>query len=169
MIGEYISNKKNLDVLKSFVMSFDFRGLRSGYNLRHVIDSSYYLSDPVGLSAFQDPDPAIYVNADPGLAITLEVKISHFFFPFFQNFNIFSFYIILSYNFLKHAIVLSVNFCQFHKIRLRSNADPDPGDASQCGSGTPNKDGNRFSVLTQQFSVSVLKPKFAVFVFGYAW
>jgi hypothetical protein len=28
MIGEYISNKKNLDVLKSFVMSFDFRGLR---------------------------------------------------------------------------------------------------------------------------------------------
>jgi hypothetical protein len=28
MIGEYISNKKNLDVLKSFVISFDFRGLR---------------------------------------------------------------------------------------------------------------------------------------------
>jgi Sec7-like guanine-nucleotide exchange factor len=28
MIGEYISNKKNLDVLKSFVKSFDFRGMR---------------------------------------------------------------------------------------------------------------------------------------------
>jgi hypothetical protein len=37
-------------------------------------------------SAYPDPDPAIYLNAapDPGFAITLEVKILHFFFPYFE-------------------------------------------------------------------------------------
>ncbi len=46
------------------------------------------VSDPVGLSAVQDPDPAIYVNTDPGLAITLKVNFFYFFFPIFQNFDL---------------------------------------------------------------------------------
>ena len=39
MIGEYISNKKNLDVLKAFVKSFDFRGLRIDEALRQFLQS----------------------------------------------------------------------------------------------------------------------------------
>jgi len=39
MIGEYISNKKNLNVLKSFVRSFDFRGLRIDEALRQFLQS----------------------------------------------------------------------------------------------------------------------------------
>ena len=34
MIGEYISNKKNLEVLKAFIKSFDFTGLRIDESLR---------------------------------------------------------------------------------------------------------------------------------------
>ena len=39
MIGEYISNKKNLGVLKAFVKSFDFRGLRIDEALRQFLQS----------------------------------------------------------------------------------------------------------------------------------
>lgn len=34
MIGEYVSNKKNLDVFKAFVKSFDFRVMRIDEALR---------------------------------------------------------------------------------------------------------------------------------------
>lgn len=39
MIGEYVSNKKNLEVLKSFVKSFDFRGLRIDEALRQFLQT----------------------------------------------------------------------------------------------------------------------------------
>jgi hypothetical protein len=55
----------------------------------------------IGLNADPDPDPAIYHNADPdpGFALTLEVKNSNFFFPFFLQLIFFSLLIIQS-NFL---------------------------------------------------------------------
>merc|ERR1719228_3286998 len=39
MIGEYISNKKNLDVFKAFVKSFDFTGLRIDEALRAFLST----------------------------------------------------------------------------------------------------------------------------------
>jgi len=39
MIGEYISNKKNLDVLKSFVKSFEFTGMRIDEALRQFLQT----------------------------------------------------------------------------------------------------------------------------------
>ena len=39
MIGEYVSNKKNLDVLKAFVKSFDFTGMRIDEALRMFLQT----------------------------------------------------------------------------------------------------------------------------------
>ena len=39
MIGEYVSNKKNLEILKAFVKSFDFTGMRIDEALRVFLQS----------------------------------------------------------------------------------------------------------------------------------
>ena len=39
MIGEYISNKKNLEILKAFVKSFDFSGMRIDEALRMFLQT----------------------------------------------------------------------------------------------------------------------------------
>jgi hypothetical protein len=68
--------------------------LLSSVQLRIVLNVD---EDPViYLSAATDPDPAIYRSAvedpDPAFAITLEVKILHFFWPFFKISSFLSLY-----------------------------------------------------------------------------
>ena len=53
MLGEYISNRKNLDILKAYVKSFDFQGLRLDESLRMFLEAfRFVLFSPFNFNFF---------------------------------------------------------------------------------------------------------------------